>query len=154
MIAAAPPVRPSTGTAPILLVEDNQADVRLTREAIATLGMDIEMEVVSDGDAALAYLRRDAPYAGAPRPSLILLDLNLPRVDGKQVLAEIKNDDRLRTIPVIILTTSAAALDVEAAYHGHANSYIVKPLTFADFGRAMEQIGAFWLDLVTLPRSI
>jgi chemotaxis family two-component system response regulator Rcp1 len=148
-----PTMRRTTGTAPILLVEDNQADVRLTREAIATLGMDIDLAVVTDGDAALAYLRSEPPYDAAPRPVLVLLDLNLPRVDGKQVLAEIKDDPELRTIPVIILTTSAAAPDVDLAYQRHANCYIVKPLTFADFGRAMERIGAFWLDLVALPQS-
>lgn len=153
-MTAATAWRRSAASQPILLVEDNQADVRLTQEAIAGTGMGISMDVVTDGDEALAYLRRAGPFADAPRPVLILLDLNLPRLDGKQVLAEIKSDPDLRTIPVIVLTTSAAAPDVESAYHGHANCYIVKPLTFADFGRAMERIGSFWLDLVALPGPV
>lgn len=146
-----PPTWSSTGNAPILLVEDNLADVRLTREAIAAAGVEIHLDVVNDGDEALAYLRRLPPYTSAPRPVLVLLDLNLPRLDGQQVLAEIKNDLALQSIPVVILTTSAASPDVQSAYRAHANCYIVKPRTFADFGRAMERIAAFWLDLVALP---
>jgi CheY-like chemotaxis protein len=138
---------------PILLVEDNPADVRLTREAFASARVANPVDVVTDGDAALAYLRREPPYADAPQPGLVLLDLNLPRVDGKTVLAEIKGDPVLRSIPVIVLTTSSAPVDVQAAYQHHANCYIVKPLSFAAFAHAIASIGAFWLDLVMLPKA-
>ena len=136
---------------PILLVEDNPGDIRLTQEALRAGGITNPMDVVSDGAAALAYLHREPPYADAPRPGLVLLDLNLPRVDGGQVLTAIKTDPELRTIPVIILTTSAAPTDVEAAYQRHANCYIVKSPTFTELAHAINGIGAFWLDLVTLP---
>ena len=138
---------------PILLVEDNPGDIRLTREALRGGGITNPMDVVSDGAAALAYLRREPPYADAPRPGLILLDLNLPRVDGGQVLTMIKTDPDLCSIPVIVLTTSAAPTDVDLAYRGHANCYIVKPPTFTELAHAITGIGAFWLDLVTLPPS-
>ena len=148
------PPRPA-GTAgrgvPILLVEDNPGDVRLTREALRGCGITNPVNVVNDGAAALAYLHREPPYDQAPRPGLILLDLNLPRVDGGQVLTVIKTDPELRTIPVIILTTSAAPTDVEAAYQRHANCYIVKSPTFTELAHAINGIGAFCLDLVTLP---
>jgi CheY-like chemotaxis protein len=137
---------------PILLVEDNPADIRLTREALRGCGITNPMDVVTDGAAALAYLHRDPPYHDSPRPGLVLLDLNLPRLDGAQVLLTvIKTDPDLRTIPVIILTTSAAPTDDQAAYQRHANCYIVKPATFTEFARAINGIGGFWLDLVTLP---
>ena len=136
---------------PILLVEDNPGDIRLTHEALRGGGITNPMEVVSDGAAAMAYLHRAPPYHDAPRPGLVLLDLNLPRVDGGQVLTVIKTDPDLRTIPVIILTTSAAPTDVEVASQRHANCYIVKPPTFTEFAHAINAIGAFWLDLVTLP---
>jgi len=138
---------------PILLVEDNPGDIRLTREALRGGGITNPMDVVTDGAAALAYLHGEPPYADAPRPGLVLLDLNLPRVDGGQVLAMIKTDPDLCSIPVIILTTSAAPTDVDLAYRRHANCYIVKPPTFTEFAHAINGIGAFWLDLVTLPPS-
>ena len=147
------PTPPGGGPAVvILLVEDNPGDIRLTREALHGCGITNPMDVVTDGAAALAYLHREPPYHNAPRPGLILLDLNLPRVDGGQVLTVIKTDPDLRTIPVIILTTSAAPTDVEEAYQRHANCYIVKPPTFTELAHAIDGgIGAFWLDLVTLP---
>ena len=135
----------------ILLVEDNPGDIRLTQEALRGGGITNPMEVVSDGAAGMAYLHQEPPYAGAPRPGLVLLDLNLPSVDGGQVLTMIKTDPDLCTIPVIILTTSAAPTDVDLAYRRHANCYIVKPSTFTEFAQAINAIGAFWLDLVTLP---
>jgi len=146
------PTTPGGGSAVvILLVEDNPGDIRLTREALHGCGITNPMDVVTDGAAALAYLHREPPYHNAPRPGLVLLDLNLPRVDGGQVLTVIKTDPDLRTIPVIILTTSAAPTDVEESYRRHANCYIVKPPTFTELAHAIDGIGAFWLDLVTLP---
>jgi len=146
-----PPGGPAGRSVVILLVEDNPGDIRLTREALHGCGITNPMDVVTDGAAALAYLHREPPYHNAPRPGLILLDLNLPRVDGGQVLTVIKTDPDLRTIPVIILTTSAAPTDVEESYRRHANCYIVKPPTFTELAHAIDGIGAFWLDLVTLP---
>jgi len=137
---------------PILLVEDNPADIRFTLEAVSDAGI-TRMDVVTDGDAALAYLRKEPPYHDATRPGLVLLDLNLPRVDGRQVLTAIKTDPDLHTIPVIILTTSGAPPDVELAYREHANCYLVKPLTFTALADTIEIISAFWLDTVTLPAT-
>ena len=146
-----PHPRPTGTAVPMLLVEDNPADIRLTREALRGCGITNPMDVVTDGAAALAYLHREPPYHHTSRPGLILLDLNLPRLDGGQVLTVIKTDPELRTIPVIMLTTSAAPTDVEAAYQQHANCYIVKPPAFTEFAHAINGIGGFWLDLVTLP---
>ena len=150
------PPRPA-GTAgravSILLVQDNPGDIRLTREALHGCGITNPMDVVTDGAAALAYLHREPPYDQARRPGLVLLDLNLPRLDGGQVLTVIKADPDLRSIPVIMLTTSGEPADVEAAYQRHANCYIVKPPTFTEFARAINGIGGFWLDLVTLPAA-
>ena len=107
--------------------------------------------MITDGDTALAYLRHQPPYQDAPRPGLVLLDLNLPHVDGRHVLTAIKTDPDLRTIPVIILTTSNAPADIELAYREHANCYLVKPLGFTALAHTIEIISAFWLDTVTLP---
>src|SRR5664279_3898140 len=135
---------------PVLLIEDNPADIRrLTLEASCTAGL-TRMDVITDGDTALAYLRRE-PLPGRPRPGLVLLDLNLPRVDGRHVLTAIKTDPDLHTIPVIILTTSAAPPDIELAYREHANCYLVKPLGFTALANTIEIISAFWLDAATLP---
>src|SRR4051794_24701063 len=114
----------------ILLVDDSPGDVRLTREALREGKIRNNLSVVTDGVEALAFLRREGRYAGAPRPDVILLDLNLPRKDGREVLAEIKADDRLRRIPVVILTTSADERDILRAYELHANCYITKPVDF------------------------
>ena len=135
---------------PVLLIEDNPADIRLTLEASSAAGL-TRMDVITAGDTAMAYLRREPPYQDAPRPGLVLLDLNLPHVDGRHVLTAIKTDPDLHTIPVIILTTSAAPPDIELAYREHANCYLVKPLGFTALVDTIEIISAFWLDTATLP---
>jgi chemotaxis family two-component system response regulator Rcp1 len=117
----------------VLLVEDSPGDVRLTREALKDAKMHINLSVVSDGTEAMAYLRREKIHAEAPRPDLILLDLNLPKMDGRDVLKEIKESDALKSIPVVILTTSASPVDVERSYQLHANCYITKPVDLQGF---------------------
>jgi two-component system, chemotaxis family, response regulator Rcp1 len=135
----------------ILLVEDNAGDVRLTREAFREAGLLHTLQVVPDGIRALSFLRREGDYAGAMRPDLILLDLNIPRKDGREVLAEIKADPDLQTIPVVVLTTSQSEDDILASYHLHANCYIVKPVNLDQFMHAIEVIEDFWLKTVRLP---
>lgn len=135
----------------ILLVEDNPGDVRLTLEALKGGKVRNHVSVVEDGEAALAFLRRAGRYAGAPRPDLILLDLNLPRKDGREVLAEVKADEGLRGIPVVVLTTSSADQDVLRVYHLHANCYISKPVELDRFLTVVKSIDHFWFAIVTLP---
>jgi len=135
----------------ILLVEDNPGDVRLTREALKEGGILTNLSVVQDGVEALAYLRQVEPYAGQIRPDLVLLDLNLPRKNGNEVLREIKLDGDLRRIPVVILTTSKAERDVFKSYDLHANCYIHKPVDFEQFTKAVRSIEDFWFSLVMLP---
>lgn len=135
----------------ILLVEDNPGDVRLTREAMKEAKLHNQLHVVSDGVDALAFLRRQGAYASAVRPQLILLDLNLPRKDGREVLAEIKQDTNLRRIPVVILTTSEAEADILKAYDLHANCYIVKPVDIEQFLTVVKSIEDFWVAIVKLP---
>jgi two-component system, chemotaxis family, response regulator Rcp1 len=135
----------------ILMVEDNPGDVRLTQEALKGGKVWHEMAVASDGVAALDYLLRRPPYDTATRPDLILLDLNLPRKDGREVLAAIKADASLRTIPVVVLTTSQAEEDVVRAYNLNANCYVTKPVDFGQFTRIVQAIEDFWLTVVTLP---
>ncbi len=137
--------------AEILMVEDNPGDVRLTREAFAYAGISGRLNVVHDGVEALAYLRRETPFLEAARPDLILLDLNLPRKDGREVLAEIKADPLLKRIPVVVLTSSQAEEDVLRAYSLCANCYIPKPVLFDQFLRTIQSIHHFWLTTVTLP---
>ena len=137
--------------AEILLVEDNPGDVRLAQEALKDAGHPNRLSVARDGVEAMAFLRREGPYGDAPRPDLILLDLNLPRKNGREVLAEIKQDHRLRKIPVVVLTTSRAQDDVQAAYGLHVNSYIVKPADLDEFQRVIRSIEDFWLTVVQLP---
>jgi two-component system, chemotaxis family, response regulator Rcp1 len=146
------PVGMSQPPVEILLVEDNPADVRLTVEVLRDGPVQNHLSVARDGVEALAFLRREGPYAGAARPDLILLDLNLPRKDGREVLAEVKSSPDLRTIPVIVLTTSADDRDVARSYELHANSYIIKPVDFDQFLAAMRSIEDFWLRRVSLPR--
>ena len=134
----------------VLLVEDDPGDVLMTREAFEEY-LHNRLDVVSDGSEALAYLRREGEYADAPRPDLILLDLNLPRRDGREVLAEVKADDNLRTIPVIVLTTSQADEDVLRSYQLHANAYVTKPVDFDGFIEAIRQIDHFFVSVVQLP---
>jgi len=136
----------------ILMVEDNPADVRLTVEALKDGKMDNPLDVVKDGVEALAYLRQQGEYAGKPLPDLILLDLNLPRMDGREVLAAIKADERLRLIPVVVLTTSKAEQDILRSYHLHANCFITKPVDFEKFAEVVKVIDSFWLSVVTLPK--
>ncbi len=135
----------------ILLVEDNAGDVRLTQEALREGRMANSLAVVSDGVEALAYLRQQGKYAGAPRPDLILLDLNLPKLDGRQVLADIKADPQLKRIPVVVLTTSKAEEDIVKSYDLFANCYITKPVDFAQFVEVVKTIDEFWLTIVKLP---
>ncbi|HEY8974566.1 MAG TPA: response regulator [Burkholderiaceae bacterium] len=141
----------SIRTIDILMVEDDPGDVRLTREALKGSKLLHSLNVVEDGVAALDYLRRNAPYQDAVRPDLVLLDLNLPRKDGREVLAAMKQDDALRAIPVVILTTSQAEEDVLRAYNLNANCYVTKPVDFDQFMRIVRTIEEFWLNVVTLP---
>jgi CheY-like chemotaxis protein len=135
----------------ILLVEDNLADVRLTQETLKEEKLNNNLNVVNDGVEALAFLRREGQYINAVRPDLILLDLNLPRKDGREVLAEIKNDPDLKTIPVVVLTISEAEKDVLQSYRLYANCYIVKPLDLNQFSMVVKSIQNFWLSIVKLP---
>jgi chemotaxis family two-component system response regulator Rcp1 len=135
----------------ILLVEDNPGDVRLTREALKDGKVLNNLHAVVDGVDAMAFLRRDGQYGEATRPDVILLDLNLPKKDGREVLAEIKADPGLMRIPVVVLTTSEAEKDILQAYDLHANSYIIKPVDLDQFIRVMESIEDFWLTIVKLP---
>jgi two-component system, chemotaxis family, response regulator Rcp1 len=139
--------------AKILLVEDNPGDVRLTLEALKEGKILNEISVAEDGVEAIAYLRRAGKYAQAPRPDIILLDLNLPKKDGREVLEEIKADANLRTIPVVVLTTSAAERDILRAYNLHANCYITKPVDLEQFMRVVQSIEDFWLTIVKLPQE-
>lgn len=135
----------------ILLVEDNPADVRLTQEALREGKVKNRLSVARDGVEALAFLRREGEHASAARPDLILLDLNLPRKDGRQVLAEIKEDAVLRRIPVVVLTTSSAEVDILKSYELHANCYITKPVDLEQFVTVVKSIDDFWLTVVRLP---
>lgn len=135
----------------ILLVEDNPGDVRLTQEALAEAKVRNNLAVARDGVEALSYLRREAPFEDATRPDLVLLDLNLPRKDGREVLAEIKADPLLRRLPVVVLTTSTAEKDVFETYDLHANCYITKPVDLDQFVGIVTSIEDFWLTIVKLP---
>ena len=139
--------------ADILLVEDNPGDVRLTEEALKEGKFCNTLHVVHDGVEALAFLMREGQYAGAPRPDLIMLDLNLPRKDGREVLADIKTDERLKRIPVVILTTSKSEEDILRSYDLHANCYITKPVDFDQFINVVRSIEGFWLSVVMLPQQ-
>lgn len=135
----------------ILLVEDNPGDVRLAVEALKEGKVLNNLNVARDGVEAMAFLRKEGQYAGAPRPDLILLDLNLPKKDGREVLAEIKRDEDLKCIPVVVLTTSAAERDILKSYDLHANCYITKPVDLSQFIHVIQSIENFWLTLVKLP---
>jgi chemotaxis family two-component system response regulator Rcp1 len=145
------PTREGTPTN-VLLVEDSPGDVRLTREAFREANGAVQLHVASDGVEALAFLRQEGAYGEAPRPDFILLDLNLPRMDGREVLARIKADDDLRTIPVVILTTSEADADILKSYELNANAYLRKPVTLEAFERLVKSINDFWLTNVLLPQ--
>ena len=135
----------------ILLVEDSPGDVRLTQEALKDSKLYNNLNVVPDGVEAIAFLRRQGNYTNAPRPDLILLDLNLPRMDGRQVLQEIKNDENLKRIPVVVLTTSSNETDIFITYNLHANCYISKPVDFTQFINVVKSIESFWFSIVKLP---
>jgi CheY-like chemotaxis protein len=135
----------------LLLVEDSEPDVRLTMEALREAKVKNRLWVVEDGVEAMAFLRQEDGHADAPRPDLILLDLNLPRKDGREVLREIKGDESLKRIPVVILTTSKSEEDVLRAYDLHANCYITKPVDFTRFMEVVKSIEDFWLTVVKLP---
>ena len=140
-------------TIDVLLVEDSPGDVRLTREALKDAKVHISLHVVSDGVQAMAFLRHESPFADSPRPDLILLDLNLPKKDGREVLKEIKESASLGIIPVVILTTSASDLDILKSYSLHANCYITKPVDLEGFLKVVQSIDHFWLSVVKLPRA-
>jgi CheY-like chemotaxis protein len=147
-----PPPNPATSRpVEILLVEDSPTDVLLAAEALQEAKLINNLHVAKDGVAALEFLERKGPHANAPRPDLILLDLNLPRKDGRQVLAEIKANPVLKHIPVVVLTTSKAEEDVLESYGHHANCYITKPVDFAQFAAVVRQVESFWFAVVTLP---
>lgn len=135
----------------ILLVEDNPGDVRLTREAFSEGKVGNNLNVVYDGEEAMDYLQQKDKYANASRPDLILLDLNLPKLDGRQVLEKIKESAELRSIPVVVLTTSKAEEDIIRTYNLHANCYITKPVDLEQFIRVVRSIEDFWLTIVKLP---
>jgi CheY-like chemotaxis protein len=137
----------------ILLVEDNPGDVDLTREALEGGKLRNNLHVVNDGEEAMSFLRREGRHAGAPRPGLVLLDLNLPKKNGREVLAEIKADDCLKRIPVVVLTTSKAEEDILKSYNLYANCYITKPIDLANFLKVVQAIEEFWLTIVELPRN-
>lgn len=136
----------------VLLVEDNPGDVRLMREAFRSGGSDRNLDSVEDGEEALAYLYRKHPYTSAPKPDLIFLDLNLPKKDGREVLSEIKQDQSLRRIPVVVLTTSEAERDISRVYELHANCYIKKPTDLDEYMEVIRACENFWLHVVRLPR--
>ena len=137
----------------VLLVEDSPGDVRLTREAFKDAKVHINLHVASDGAEAMAFLGRKGEHSGVPRPDLILLDLNLPKKDGREVLEEIKESPTLKSIPVVILTTSASEEDISRSYRLHANCYITKPVDLDGFLKVVKSIDGFWLSVVKLPRE-
>lgn len=135
----------------ILLVEDNEGDIVLTLEGLREARIHNYVSVVKDGEQALLFLHKSPPYTEVETPNLILLDINLPRVDGKEVLHEIKNNDRLKKIPVVMLTTSDSEKDVMDAYNNHANCYITKPVDYRKFMDVVQSIKEFWISIVHLP---
>ncbi len=137
----------------VLLVEDSPGDVRLTQEAFRDANRSIDLHVASDGVEAMAFLRREGVHHNAPRPDLILLDLNLPKMDGREVLAHIKEDDELKTIPTVILTTSEAEADIAKSYQLQANCYLTKPVQLDAFESLVKSINDFWLTKVKLPQQ-
>ena len=135
----------------VLLIEDSPGDVRLTQEAFRDANVSVRLHIASDGVEAMAFLRHEGAYASAPRPDLALLDLNMPRMDGREVLARIKGDDSLKTIPTVILTTSEAEEDIAKSYQLHANCYFSKPVEFSAFEDLVKSINNFWLATAKLP---
>jgi two-component system, chemotaxis family, response regulator Rcp1 len=146
-------LQPKAQTFEVLLVEDNPGDVLLTKEAFREGRFSHRLSTVENGEEAIQFLRRQGKYQAAPRPDLILLDLNLPKMDGRELLGEIKQDDHLRDIPVIVLTTSDARQDVLKAYKLHANCYLMKPIQMEDFLQKVRSVQDFWLSVVRLPSN-
>jgi two-component system response regulator len=144
-------IRMSSTPIQVLLVEDNPGDVRLTREAFRDAKMHLDLHVVGDGMEAMEFLLQQGKFSESPRPDLVLLDLNLPRKDGREVLSEIKNHATLKSIPVVVLTTSASDADIEKSYLLHANCYISKPVELEGFLTVVQSIDDFWLTVVRLP---
>ncbi len=136
----------------VLLVEDSPGDVRLTQEAFRAVNPAVNLHVAADGVEAMAFLRREGVHANAPRPDLTLLDLNMPRMDGREVLAQIKNDEKLKMIPIVILTTSDSEGDVANSYQLHANCYACKPVQLSAFDNLVKSINDFWLTKARLPQ--
>jgi chemotaxis family two-component system response regulator Rcp1 len=137
----------------VLLVEDSPGDVRLTKEAFREANQSIQLHVATDGVEAMAFLKRQGEHADAPRPDIILLDLNLPKMDGREVLAHIKEDASLKTIPIVVLTTSVAEIDIVKSYQLSANCYLSKPVQLEEFETLVKSINDFWLNHVTLPQE-
>ena len=137
----------------ILLAEDNPGDILLTQEALAEAKIHNTLHVAKDGVEAMAFLRKEEPYTDAPTPDLILLDLNMPRKSGREVLAEVKSDPDLRRIPVVILTTSESEEDILATYNLHANCYVTKPVDLEQFEKVVRSVEEFWFSIVRLPRK-
>lgn len=137
----------------ILLVEDDPADVELTQEALADSKLMTNMNVTRDGEEAMSYLRKEGPYQDAKTPDLILLDLNMPKKDGREVLNEIKADDSLKTIPIVVLTTSESEEDILRSYNLGANCYVTKPVGLAEFMKVVDSIEGFWFTVVKLPKN-
>jgi len=138
----------------VLLIEDSPGDVRLTKEALKEGKILNNLHVVNDGFEAMDFLKREGEYQNSPTPDLILLDLNMPKKDGREVLSEIKVDNNLKMIPVVVLTTSSAEEDILKSYNLHANCYITKPVDFDQFINVVKSINDFWLNIVKLPSSI
>jgi chemotaxis family two-component system response regulator Rcp1 len=147
-------IRTDAAVIEVLLVEDSPGDVLLTREAFKDAKVLINLYVALDGIEAMAFLKREGNHANAPRPDLILLDLNLPKKDGREVLAELKDSPVLKSIPVVILTTSASEADIHGSYQHHANCYITKPVDLEGFLKVVKSIDSFWLSVVKLPREV
>ena len=143
------PIQPAS----VLLVEDNEDDIELTLEALKESKVKMDIHVVTDGQAAIEFLRKEKGYSKAPRPDLILLDLNLPKMDGREVIKEIRQDPQLTDIPIVVLTMSQNEEDILKAYRLHANCYISKPVDFKRFSEIVKQIEGFWLQLVKLPKG-
>jgi two-component system response regulator len=135
----------------VLLVEDDPGDTELTKAALGEAKLNLDLAVVDDGEKAMAYLRKQLPYAGVPTPDVVILDLNLPRKDGREVLSEIKRDPALRDIPIVVLTTSDAEEDIARSYAQGANCYVTKPMGFPEFSKVVHTINDFWFTVVKLP---
>ena len=137
--------------AEVLLVEDNDNDVELTKIGFQKARFAVNLHCVRNGEQCMAFLRKEGEYAGVPAPDLILLDLNMPRMDGREVLAEVARDERLKHLPIVVMTSSEAEKDVLTSYQLHCRSYIIKPLNFENFAKAIQTLGDYWFTLVVLP---